>query len=740
MPDYAWRERKQEMELAPRPSPGRPESPVPAAVAWVRGLIDRSGRGPYVWDVLLAVFLLVTDLVESLRLYALLRPVGEIASLPVLLSIVILRGALLAFRRRFPLTVCLLIIATLISVPLEGLSVLLDPAEGVQSDVGWWPRATSNTASLEVVVALYTVAALRGRKSAALAAAWAVVATLLWLIPQVVAVGPAPYLHLAVFVGLALYLGDVRRRTLIARAEVAARTRRIAEARAREAEEAVHRERERVAADLQALVERNLERMVGQAGRARDAVETQGGSAPSVEAIGAIERTGRAALNEARRALGLLREDGGTAPLEPVIGVARRVDIASSGGRGAGMGSEWSPSPRSSRRPTRGDAVLAGSLFLFLVSEIGVSLGLWPQEAVSLLSPTDIVAILGLTLPLLFRRAFPLPAALVVASAFGVHSTAGHFLGLAGIYCLLAAVYSVWAERGARQGVPAVLAAAASVLVAAEPLWVVFSLPLTTVYIALLPGASFLGWQERNLRENLRRLEEQEAVLRRLAEADVERARTEERLRIARELHDLTAHSLALMTIQAGAARTVLGSRPEQALAALGAVEDAGRRARAELQDMFAAGVLERNPDPPPGIESLPVLARRMEDAGLEIDLDVDRLPSLSPGLDLSLYRIVQEALTNAAKHAGPTRIRIHLSSDGNAVSLEVADEGPSQRDELATTDARNSGERGGRGLIGMRERVRAFGGVLNAGHGPTGGFAVSVRVPLSVEASATGP
>jgi signal transduction histidine kinase len=212
-----------------------------------------------------------------------------------------------------------------------------------------------------------------------------------------------------------------------------------------------------------------------------------------------------------------------------------------------------------------------------------------------------------------------------------------------------------------------------------------------------------------------------------------ERARVavaEERARIARELHDDVVHSVSVMTVQAGAARMMLQSAPDRAAEPLTAVEDAGRQALAELRRLLgilredgAGPVTGQDPmlSPQPGLDDLPPLLVSVREAGLPVDLTVLGEPrSLPAGIELAAYRIVQEALTNTLKHAGPARARVTIRHAPDAVLLEITDDGD------ASTVA---GE--GHGIVGMHERVALYGGELRAGPLPGRGFGVQVRLPV---------
>lgn len=211
--------------------------------------------------------------------------------------------------------------------------------------------------------------------------------------------------------------------------------------------------------------------------------------------------------------------------------------------------------------------------------------------------------------------------------------------------------------------------------------------------------------------------------------AQENRVLAEERARIARELHDVVAHGVSLMTVQAGAAKTVALADPEGAVQAMAAVEQTGREALSELRHLLAV----LRPDssaselgPQPGLAGVERLVAQFRDAGLQVSLDMDPLPPALPArVDLFAYRIVQEGLTNVLKHAGPgtaTEVRIRIAP--RVVTLEVSDDG------RGATLLPGSGH----GLVGMRERVQLLGGTLQAAARPGGGFRVHAVLPLGEE------
>ena len=202
-----------------------------------------------------------------------------------------------------------------------------------------------------------------------------------------------------------------------------------------------------------------------------------------------------------------------------------------------------------------------------------------------------------------------------------------------------------------------------------------------------------------------------------------------ERARIARELHDVIAHSVSVMVIQAGGARLVMGDEPERAEESLRSVERAGREALAEMRRLL--GILgdgdRRALAPQPGLADVAGLLAHAGTSGISADLHVDGDPTrVPPALDLCAYRIVQEALTNAIKHAAPATASVNVCWEESALALEISDDGRCHR-AVNGTD-------GGHGIAGMRERVALHGGTLEAAARPDGGFTVRAVLPLAPE------
>jgi signal transduction histidine kinase len=219
--------------------------------------------------------------------------------------------------------------------------------------------------------------------------------------------------------------------------------------------------------------------------------------------------------------------------------------------------------------------------------------------------------------------------------------------------------------------------------------------------------------------------------------AEARRVVIEERARIARELHDVVAHRVSLMTVQAGAAKAVAAEDPESALKAMGAVEEAGRQALDELRHLL--GILRPETDhdglgPQPGLADLPRLVEQTRAAGLDVSVATDGVVAELPArVDLFAYRIVQEALTNVLKHAGPgARTEVRLGTDRRGVVIEVLDDGRGAT-VLPRPDLNDPGARG-HGIVGMRERARLLGGTLDARPRPGGGFSVVAHLPTAGE------
>jgi signal transduction histidine kinase len=335
------------------------------------------------------------------------------------------------------------------------------------------------------------------------------------------------------------------------------------------------------------------------------------------------------------------------------------------------------------------------------------------------------------TLPLAARRRFP-GAVLAASVASGLAVAA---LGLPPeilVMVILVAVYSV-AAYGDRWVSLAGLAAAELGSAAVQLTPGRFNAPTVVTNALVIAAAWLLGHFVGVRRAYTARLE-QTAELERARAELARRAVVEERLRLARELHDVVAHAISVIAVQSGVGAHVAKTQPEEAAKALAAIEVTSRAALIELRRLLGVLRQEGEPEgslaPVPGLADLDVLLAEVAKAGLGVRLRVEGTPSPLPaGVDLSAYRIVQEALTNVVKHAGPARAQVVVGYRDQEVTVEVTDDGRG-----VTAPTGDGRARVGHGLIGMRERVQVFGGDLEAGPRPGGGFRVAARLPLAAD------
>ncbi|MGX5207901.1 sensor histidine kinase [Streptomyces violaceus] len=221
------------------------------------------------------------------------------------------------------------------------------------------------------------------------------------------------------------------------------------------------------------------------------------------------------------------------------------------------------------------------------------------------------------------------------------------------------------------------------------------------------------------------RVRREQWVRERAERAEAERRRAdEERLRIAQELHDVLAHSISVINVQAGVGLALLDTDPEQARTALTTIKDQSKEALGEVRQVLdalrAPGAAPRAPAP--GLDRLSELVEQAASTGLTVEVEGEP-PRLAPGTDLAAFRIVQEALTNVVRHSGSRHARVRLAHDADVLRLRVDDDGPA-----TGADAGGSGN----GLVGMRERAAALGGTIEAGPRPDGGFRVLALLPLT--------
>jgi signal transduction histidine kinase len=322
-------------------------------------------------------------------------------------------------------------------------------------------------------------------------------------------------------------------------------------------------------------------------------------------------------------------------------------------------------------------------------------------------------------LPLAARRNRPLSVfGVTLGAAVVVELLEGTFQAQGS----LVALYTVAAHSGRRAATWAAVATvvAIAVMLLNGPRW---ELIAGLGALALYAAAWALGDNVRTRRAHLRGLEEKAERLERERIENVRRATAEEQARIARELHDVIAHSVSVMVVQAAAAGDVFDTNPARAREAMASVEATGRAALAELRRLLGdVRYGDASYAPQPGLAGLDALAEHVRAAGVEVDVQVEGVSTpLAAGLDLAAYRIVQEALTNTLKHAGATRATVKVRHRDARVELEIVDDG------IGVT----RGDGIGHGIIGMRERASLYGGELRAEPQLEGGFGVFATLPL---------
>ena len=347
------------------------------------------------------------------------------------------------------------------------------------------------------------------------------------------------------------------------------------------------------------------------------------------------------------------------------------------------------------------------------------------------------------TAPLAFRRIYPIMAFCVILVA--VIATSGYTTSIT-FAAVIFAAYSAVAYSPFRRAALLVVLIAAIIVTAAYPNT---SPPVPERFgalLVLLPtvavGVAIRVWRRR-AGESVERLRVAEAE----HEAQTRRAVALERARIASEMHDVVTHNVSVMVVQAGAARRVLDSSPGEAREALLAVEASGRTAMTELRHLLGLLAAEAVDEadagevampegagltPQPGVARIPALVSRLCAAGMPVELSVkapDGMPpDLPPGVDLAAFRVVQEALTNVMKHVGQARTTVRLEYRPRDLLITVCDDGR----PVDSASAAAPGP-GGRGLIGLRERIAVYGGELDAGPRPGGGWRLAARIPLEL-------
>lgn len=380
------------------------------------------------------------------------------------------------------------------------------------------------------------------------------------------------------------------------------------------------------------------------------------------------------------------------------------------------------------RHPRLVDGVVAGCIalpnFPYVVA------GIYPMGELMGGRLLATAFVLALCTPLIWRRKWPLGVFAVIASVAFLQWLANHFLMFADL-ALLLALYTVAAQSRRLHTVVAFLVMELGALLVALR-WI----SGTDDRVATIVGLSLcvlvsglVGDSARSRRAYYAELEARADRLEREREQEAQLAVADERARIAREMHDVVAHNVSVMVVQAEGAAYLLDTDPGRSRRAMGTVASTGRQALAEIRGLLGVLRSEQPADgeraPQPGLGDLPDLVDRVRHAGVAVDLTVTvDAGSVGAGRGLAAYRVVQEGLTNVLKHAGPrVRTQVRVDRADGALRLTVTDDGRGVAAD--STDGR------GHGLRGMRERVGVYDGTLRAGPRPGGGYEVHAEIPL---------
>jgi signal transduction histidine kinase len=355
-----------------------------------------------------------------------------------------------------------------------------------------------------------------------------------------------------------------------------------------------------------------------------------------------------------------------------------------------------------------------------------------PEAADSGLDALGVGLALLQTVPLIWRRVAPVLVLVVCSTAMFMFFLLGYLPSFASFGFVLA-LYTVAAHRDRRISIPAALGSVGVVLmiliVSQEPI------EIDTIFAeCLIVGAVwFIGDGLRVKRSQVISLEDRATRLEHEQEEAAQKAVAEERRVIARELHDMVAHNVSVIVAQSAAAQRVYDTRPDEGRLALRSIEDAGREALVEMRRLL--GLLRTDHDrpdvrdPQQGLGDMEMLLSQVREAGLPVELTIEGVSRPLPaGLDLSAFRIVQEALTNVLKHAGSAHAAVVIRYEASRLYLRITDDGRGY--DVEDRDL----WRARYGHLGMRERVGLFGGELRVGPMPGGGYEVAASLPLNAE------
>jgi signal transduction histidine kinase len=392
------------------------------------------------------------------------------------------------------------------------------------------------------------------------------------------------------------------------------------------------------------------------------------------------------------------------------------------------------------------DAALAAAITSVSLT---IAAGSYPSSGARRFDALAVTLTLATGAALAARRRFPLTVMGACAVLLAVYEARGYWLGLnqAGVQL---ALYTVASRRGRRWALAAAAIAYPALIYRNVHQWAGPALGVYLVTAAQVLVIALIGDGARRLAESRALMAEYDGQLQRKHRDREKRAVLLERIRIARELHDVTAHHLSVIAVQAGLARYVLDTDAETADQALRTISEVGSEGLAELRRLISllrpdddeAAATRADDRPAPGIAQLPVLIERVGLSGTPSRYTVaGRQRPLPAGIELCVYRVVQESLTNVLKHAPGSSVDVRLEYEPEHIRVTVADAGPHgvppQRSRTPRSAAAQATDHSGAGvgLAGMRERAALYGGELSAGRRPDGGFEVSLALPIDADA-----
>jgi signal transduction histidine kinase len=373
----------------------------------------------------------------------------------------------------------------------------------------------------------------------------------------------------------------------------------------------------------------------------------------------------------------------------------------------------------------RGDATLAVALGALYLVEILTAPEFEGERVVSVLPALIFCASFG------WRRRWPLVPLVLGFGLIELSNLAIQPLAETGafLFGIVIALYTAGAYAKGRTAVAALAVVVIMIPFAAIEPGEAFTFGGLAFFVMFFGGPFAVGRIIRWRREREKALEGRADELEQESDRRTREAVTVERARIARELHDVVSHAISVVLLQARGARRVLHDDEPQVRAALDAIEQSSSEALTEMRRLL--GLLRQDADTPaltprPTLRRVDELVASVTSAGVPVELCVEgEIGELPPGVDVSAYRIVQEALTNALKHAGPAHVHVFIRRRDDELEVEVLDDG------VGGTGHDGHDGRAGHGLIGIRERVAVYGGQLQAGERPDGGYAVQARIPL---------